>query len=115
MLQMPQARVEHFLRAMKFGAPQITHVVETMVSRVEARIHMGHNQTECRRIDRDWQADRQVKLQIRDFTSPLSSSNHTADGLKEQRSNRLSFSPYQEFTYLLWPTRVPCHLPVRYI
>jgi hypothetical protein len=47
---MLQTGVENFLYAMEFSAPQIAHIVETRVNRVEAHIHMGHNQAECGRI-----------------------------------------------------------------
>ena len=41
-----QTRVEDFFHAAEFGAPQITHIVESAVDGVEAGVHMRREESD---------------------------------------------------------------------
>ena len=66
-----EARIEHFFDAPELGAPQVAHVVEALVNRVEASIHpcepcveKRYNKPGQRRVEQHRDADGKVELLV---------------------------------------------------
>jgi hypothetical protein len=56
-----QTRVEHFFDATELGAPQIAHVIEAAVDRVEPGIDMPRSETNQGGVKQYRDADRKIE------------------------------------------------------
>ena len=84
-LEVLEARVQHFFDAPELGAPQVAHVVETLVDCVEALVNCvealvnrveapidscepcdekRYNKPDQRRIEQHWDADGKIELLV---------------------------------------------------